>query len=54
MTCSSCEERREWIKKQTKRAELRMRKLLQQLSLSTARDNQQSKSANDSTDQQSR
>lgn len=54
MTCSGCEERREWIKKQTKRAELRMRKLLQQLSFSSAGDNQQSKLANDSTDQQSR
>ncbi len=54
MTCSGCEERREWIRKQTKRAELRMRKLLQQLSFSTAGDNQQSKPSNDSSDQQPR
>lgn len=54
MNCSGCEERREWIRKQTKRAELRMRKLLQQLSLSTSRDNRPSKPTNDSIDQQPR
>ncbi len=45
MTCSACEERREWIRKHTQRAKLRMQKLLQQLGASNVGNNKQPKSS---------
>lgn len=48
MTCQGCEQRREWIRKQSERAKERMRLCLQRLTGQAGRDEQSS----DATKQQ--
>ena len=49
MTCQGCEQRREWIRKQSERAKERMRLCLQRLTGQADRDEQSSDAAEQQT-----